>query len=322
MRWVGIRRRRDLGSVELLRPVLEASHSELAAYATEQGLTWSEDSTNREARFLRNAVRSEVKKPLLALFPNARYAANVLTSRFIKVSRLLEKLTDEAMEEVGLFDDSVAFSLRWYYDLDPALQELIIYRMAAHLIGDGKRISRTVYHHLSYALDEIIWGRLTVYEGAGLRVSFTHQTVILTAIEQEWSYCMSLAEPTRSRSIPLPPDIEIVIQRLSRRTQFPTALQIDGASLKSPVIRSALPSDEIALEGGTMRVTKLLSAMGITPSRRLQVPVLVDQSGVVAVFGAALGGRDRLAVRFKAPLAHGFTNIYSSKRRDIYSEDE
>ena len=318
----GIRRRRDLGGVELLRPLLETSHGELEAYVAEKGLVWSQDSTNREGRYLRNALRHEVKKPLLALFPNARYAAYVLTTRFTKVSRLLETLTDEAMEEVGLHDDVVAFSLRWYYGLDPVLQELAIYRIAAHLLGGGERISRNTYSRIAYGLDEFIWGTLTAYECDGLRMTYTMETVIISVIEPVWSYCIRLVDPTSARSIAISEDHEIVIRKNTKRARDPNALQIDASSLNNPVIRSAIASDEIALEGGTMRVGKLLSSMGITRHQRPSVPVLVDQSGVVAVFGAAFGGRDRLAVRFKAPLAHGFTNIYSSKRRDIYSEDE
>ncbi len=320
----GIRSRRDLGGVELLRPVLEMSHAELAAYAADNGLVWSEDSTNREERYLRNALRSEVKKPLLALFPNARFAARILTTRFAKVSRLLEKLTDEAMEEekVGLLDGVVVFSLYWYYHLDPALQELVIYRMAAHLIGGEDRISRIIYYHIDYALEEMIYGRKVSWEAGPLRMRYKNQQVYIEMIAPVWSYCMSLADPTKARSIRLSEGEEIVIARISKKTQYPNALQIDATALRNPVIRSYLSSDEIALEGGTVRVTKLLSSMGIEGHRRPSVPVLVDQSGVVAVFAAAFGGRDRLAVRFKAPLAHGFTNIYSSNRRNVFSEDE
>lgn len=319
----GIRRRRDLGGVELLRPLLEVSHGELEAYVAGKGLVWSQDSTNQEGRFLRNALRHEVKKPLLTLFPNARWAAHVLTTRFTKVSRLLERLTDEAMEkEVGLFDDVVAFSLRWYYDLDAALQELVIYRMVAHLLKGGERISRTTYLRIAYALDDFIWGRRTVYVCDDLQMKYKMGTVFITVIEPTWSFCTRLVDPTLVRSIPISEGIEIVIGKITKRSVYPKALQIDASSLKNPVIRSVIASDEIALEGGTVRVGKLLSSMGITRHQRPSVPVLVDQSGVVAVFGAAFGGRDRLAVRFKAPLAHGFTNIYSSSRRDVYCEDE
>ena len=184
-------------SSDLLRPLLEVSHGELEAYVAGKGLVWSQDSTNQEGRFLRNALRHEVKKPLLTLFPNARWAAHVLTTRFTKVSRLLERLTDEAMEkEVGLFDDVVAFSLRWYYDLDAALQELVIYRMVAHLLKGGERISRTTYLRIAYALDDFIWGRRTVYVCDDLQMKYKMGTVFITVIEPTWSFCTRLVDPT------------------------------------------------------------------------------------------------------------------------------
>jgi tRNA(Ile)-lysidine synthase len=318
----GIRRTRDLGGVMLLRPMLEVTHAELAEYAADKGLVWSQDSTNREDRYLRNALRSQVKKPLLSLFPNAHQAAYTLTTRFQHVSRLLEQLTDTAMAEVTSDDGVVLFALRWYLTLEPALRELVIYRMAALLIGSDDRISRMVYYHIAGGIEEILRGEWTVREMGNLRMRYKYGTVIITTIEPSWSFCMSLSDPTTTRSIPISDHVALDIRTAGRSSRYPNALKINATALKAPVIRSVLASDVIALEGGTMRVNKLLSAMGISSYQRPLVPVLVDQSGVVAVFAAALGGRDRIAVRFKAPLAHGFTNIYSSNRRDIYSEDE
>jgi len=88
------------------------------------------------------------------------------------------------------------------------------------------------------------------------------------------------------------------------------------------VLRSVQLSDEICLEGGTVKVTKLLSSYKIPKHLYPLVVVLADRSGLVAVFARFLGGRDRLAKRFKAPLARRLTNIYSSNKRNNCSEIE
>ena len=144
--------------------------------------------------------------------------------------------------------------------------------------------------------------------------------ITLSPIAVLWSYCLPLDEPMKAQRIALPGDAEVVIREFVEGYWDTDALRIDASSLKDPVIRSAQGGDEIALSGGTMRVAKLLSSMKVALHQRGSVPILVDRSGVVAVFARAFGGRDRIAERFKAPLAHPFTNIYSSNRRNRNSE--
>jgi tRNA(Ile)-lysidine synthase len=102
----------------------------------------------------------------------------------------------------------------------------------------------------------------------------------------------------------------------------PDLLALDATQLDTPVLRSVQLSDEICLEGGTVKVTKLLSSYKIPKHLYPLVVVLADRSGLVAVFARFLGGRDRLAKRFKAPLARRLTNIYSSNKRNNCSEIE
>jgi tRNA(Ile)-lysidine synthase len=45
---------------QLLRPLLNVPKSDLIQYAKEQGLTWQEDSTNKEDMYLRNYVRHNI----------------------------------------------------------------------------------------------------------------------------------------------------------------------------------------------------------------------------------------------------------------------
>ncbi|MDY0303114.1 MAG: tRNA lysidine(34) synthetase TilS [Sphaerochaeta sp.] len=314
-----IRRRRDLEGVTVLRPVLEVSHSDLALYARTQGLTWSLDSTNDEDTYLRNALRREVKKPLLALFPNARSAAVVLGRRFEETSRLLDLMVEEALGSVICDDGVVSFTLVWYRSLVDELRELLLYRMVA-LVSGEERIARTIIAELVKGIDELERAGGGVREIGSLRIESREGMITLSPIAVLWSYCLPLDEPMKAQRIALPGDAEVVIREFVEGYWDTDALRIDASSLKDPVIRSAQGGDEIALSGGTMRVAKLLSSMKVALHQRGSVPILVDRSGVVAVFARAFGGRDRIAERFKAPLAHPFTNIYSSNRRNRNSE--
>lgn len=63
-----------LGSADIERPLLGVSKVELLAYAKERELTWHEDPTNDDTKYLRNAVRQKLAvldneaKQLLALY--------------------------------------------------------------------------------------------------------------------------------------------------------------------------------------------------------------------------------------------------------------
>ncbi|HEY5976038.1 MAG TPA: tRNA lysidine(34) synthetase TilS, partial [Geobacteraceae bacterium] len=52
---------------QLVRPLLACSRAEIEAYLRGRGLTWREDSSNRDLNFLRNRVRHELL-PLLATY--------------------------------------------------------------------------------------------------------------------------------------------------------------------------------------------------------------------------------------------------------------
>ncbi|MBX9912298.1 MAG: tRNA lysidine(34) synthetase TilS [Pseudomonadaceae bacterium] len=83
---------RPLGAGQLVRPLLAVSRAQLEAYASEHGLAWVEDPSNRDERFSRNFLRQQVL-PLLtqrwsqALASMARSAAHLS-----EVQSLLDEL--------------------------------------------------------------------------------------------------------------------------------------------------------------------------------------------------------------------------------------
>ena len=97
-------------------------------------------------------------------------------------------------------------------------------------------------------------------------------------------------------------------------------LRIAEGSLIHPIVRSPLEGDRIELEGKTVLLSKLFSEWKIPPTMQKRIPVLEDVTGIVAVFGRFLGGKDRLCSRSKTPLAGRTTNIYSISKRNESSE--
>ncbi len=60
-----------LDGMRILRPLLAYGRDELRAYLTERGVTWREDASNGDDRYLRNALRLQVLPVLEQLAPGA-----------------------------------------------------------------------------------------------------------------------------------------------------------------------------------------------------------------------------------------------------------
>jgi tRNA(Ile)-lysidine synthase len=107
----------------LIRPLLECTREETAAYCVQRGLPWREDPTNESREFARNRVRHELLPALRSLHPAAE--ENVL--------RTLAILRDEA----EVLDALVAVEpdLDRLAAMPPALARLALVEMAGAPIG-------------------------------------------------------------------------------------------------------------------------------------------------------------------------------------------
>ena len=104
----------------VVRPLLEVTRDETAAYCAERGLPWREDPSNASDAYARNRVRAELLPALRGLHPAAE--ANVL--------RTLALLRDEAAVldaavDAALTDEQAALAA-----LPPALARLCLQRLA------------------------------------------------------------------------------------------------------------------------------------------------------------------------------------------------
>jgi tRNA(Ile)-lysidine synthase len=108
----------------LVRPLLEISREQSAAYCRARGLAWREDSSNASARFARARVRHGLLPALRALHPAAE--ANVLRTAALlaEETELLDRLVDD--ELAGGEEIAVARLA----ELPAALQRLIVIRLA------------------------------------------------------------------------------------------------------------------------------------------------------------------------------------------------
>jgi tRNA(Ile)-lysidine synthase len=113
----------------LIRPLLEITREQTAAYCRARELPWREDSSNRDERYARARVRHGVVPALRAVHPAAE--ANVL--RTAALLRAEAELLDGLVEsELG---GASSIAIERLEELPAALQRLLVVRLAEAAAG-------------------------------------------------------------------------------------------------------------------------------------------------------------------------------------------
>jgi tRNA(Ile)-lysidine synthase len=113
----------------VIRPLLEVTRDQTAAYCRARGLAWREDETNRADVYARVRVREGLLPAMRAVHPAAE--SNLL--------RTVELLRDEAEALEAIVDAELAgrdrISVSRVAALDPALRRLVVRRLAEDAAG-------------------------------------------------------------------------------------------------------------------------------------------------------------------------------------------
>jgi tRNA(Ile)-lysidine synthase len=121
----------------LVRPLLDFTREETAAYCAERGLRWREDETNASDAYARNRIRSGLVPALRAVHPAAE--DNVLAvARILRdESEVLDALVDEVLGggDGGGGRGGGGVSLARLRALAPAVARLVIQRLADQAAG-------------------------------------------------------------------------------------------------------------------------------------------------------------------------------------------
>jgi tRNA(Ile)-lysidine synthase len=136
-------RRALLGMAEregaIVRPLLAFTREQTAAYCSERGLGWREDSSNEDARYARARVRGTLVPALRAVHPAAE--SNVLRTALLlrEETALLDALVDAELQ------GSARIALDRLAELAPALARMVVVRLAedateTHVPQAGERV--------------------------------------------------------------------------------------------------------------------------------------------------------------------------------------
>jgi tRNA(Ile)-lysidine synthase len=245
----------------IIRPLLECTREETAAYCRERGLAWREDATNESPAYARNRVRHQLLPALRSLHPAAEQ--NIL--------RTLEILRDEA----AVLDELLpaAPDLDALAALPPALARLALTEMAGAPIGSR--------------LPEIVGlsrqGTQTLDLGGGLRAVAEYGRL---------RFDHGPPEPPAPARLDVPGSVAYGGGRLTCEEAADGAFDADalGPRLDVRPWRAGDRMRPVGL-GGSRTLQDLFTDRKVPRERRAAVPVVVSGDEIAWVPGVAAGER-------------------------------
>ncbi len=121
-----------------LRPLLPFPKETLVRCLVEEGIPWSEDSTNGDGEILRNSLRGGLLKSIAGEFPGYESTLSALAEKISRYDRFLEGLgRSQPWRREG---DRLCLNLDLFLDLDPAVREYTLYYAIDELLA-GSRLS-------------------------------------------------------------------------------------------------------------------------------------------------------------------------------------
>ena len=254
----------------IVRPLLEVTREETAAYCSERGLPWREDASNADSA--RGRLREAVLPVLRELHPAAE--ANVL--RTLALLRDEAEVLDAALGDLGEAVDLAA--------LPPALARLALQRLA-DAAADGR--APAVAGHLPAVLALPREGTRAIDLPGSLRAVSEYGRVRVVRAQPDPSPAPA--------SLPVPGEAPWGPGRVTgeRGPHLPVADgTLDAANLPGALeVRTWRPGDRMRPLGlgGSRSLQDLFTDRKVPRERRARVPVVLAHGEIAWVPGVATG---------------------------------
>ena len=251
----------------VFRPMLSVPKRDILAYLADEGLSWSEDSTNEDTGYLRNSIRHCIM-PMMT--ESCRESLSHIASAVADFRHRFPPL--EA--SFGFYAEAGRAA---FLAAMPFQREEFIYRALSRM-DCPERIPRTLAEEARRKAEE---GKGS-FRSCGAHFIFTRNSV---RIYPEIGDCVHpfIGKPLRFCGLVLESVVPDALTLVFPPERF----------VPPVIMRTSREGDIIHLRGGRKRVSELEKNMHLPYSF-----VLEDRSGIAAVFARILGGRDRLAERF------------------------
>ena len=249
----------------IIRPMLQVTRQEVLAFLEENCLSHVEDSSNGGDTFLRNRLRHHVMPLLMQENP-----------------RLAENLSAMAM---SLRQDEEALAALTTADMDvQKLREMPGALRSRSVAGFLERngVKEPEAEHIALVEKLIFSDKPSARANLPGGVTVTREYGALKVLE-----AVPALEPLvlpEEGSVELPQlGLRVTVRKADREENAPDRFTVIP---QGPVVlRCRCAGDAIRLPGGTKSVKKLMIDRKIPADRRLQIPVIADDTGILGIYG-------------------------------------
>lgn len=281
----GIPVARPLGSVMVVRPLLEAQRAQIVEYLHTQRFIWRVDPSNRDQRFVRNWVRETWLPSLDTRVPQGRRLLWEIGAMAQDADRLLWAVASRVVAGAKQTRSTITFALEALHGLPPEVIRRAV-RLAIRQIGGTELLPRDVsaVGRCDIASrrvgQEIRVGRCTVRRG--------YETVEVTVTGPDVVSTYELQVPGRVDAR----DFGVVVTaQVVDRTLLPQAVSgrsdavyLDAHAVGTAVgVRSWRPGDRMAPLGlrGSKKVHDIFVDSKVPRWQRSRVPLVTDARGQI-----------------------------------------
>jgi tRNA(Ile)-lysidine synthase len=251
----------------VIRPMLPVTRQEVLTFLQEYHISYREDSSNGTDQFLRNRLRHRVM-PLLET-ENPRLAEN------LSAMALRLRQDEVALGQIAADYPTTISCLR---KAPPAIRGRVLEKF---LKDNGVKEPEAEHIALAEALVFSEKPSACAQFPGGVTVRRRYDELVAQTQEQ----------PLETVMLPCPGILMLPHFRVTctaAREIINTASVFTVASSGPITVRCRHSGDVIRLSGGTKSLKKLFIDRKVPADRRLQIPVLADETGVLAVYGVGV----------------------------------
>ena len=319
-----------------LRPLLSVSKKDIMAYLEENNIEFSIDKTNNEEVYTRNRVRHTLLPEVEKIFPGFRRSLINLSEKMLLTEQYIKKETENKIKWIktvdgyytdidNFFSQHEIIQLEALYNAADMLQEnngeRIPYNFLKQVIEQNcylsvkdanknensgilsNSLTAENPEHISRRDGGLIVKRVKnspVYlEGYGLKLFRTGDKLFFKKypeIEKQKSFTVDPED--KKRIYPIYKNRYICIEEKMVSECTENDLWLDPEKIQGELfIRYRENGDRISLKGGKKKLKKLFAEMCIQMDHKDRIPLICDDTGILAVMGSVLGYRDRIAER-------------------------
>jgi len=262
---------------DLIRPLIDCTRAQILDYLRGRGQGYLTDSTNRDQRYLRNAVRWQLLPVVERIFPGFRGSVHSLS---YKLAQLRDYVASESRRRLvwKRVREGYCISGKKFLAVPGLLRLLSVTRLLNTLAPDSTRVP---YRFLSRVEEEdILRSRRVVLRGYGIRLYWRGEKLILAADvvgHTEKGYFIEEMDAGR-----------VFVPEAGLLFEFGSLVRNTDRVL----FRSSRIGDRIRLQCGSKTVRNLFAQWRVARSESWKIPIVETTAGIVAVLGSPFGYRD------------------------------